>query len=142
MGFARRVVRISAPFAWLTGELATDPSTASGYGCYELETGRSNAAALTAAGLAGRGSRADGTGRGIQAGSRRGPGLPAVWPSAASRPLRPEAAARPNCASVPVVLGPGAQIDRICAVGRVSTRRAVAQNSDCEGQPHGPRGLR
>ena len=33
-------------FSWLTGELATDPSTASGYGCYELETGRWNAAAL------------------------------------------------------------------------------------------------
>lgn len=26
-------------FAWLTGELATDPSTASGYGCYALEAG-------------------------------------------------------------------------------------------------------
>ena len=37
-------------FAWLTGELATDPSTASGYGCYELETGRWNAAALALAG--------------------------------------------------------------------------------------------
>ena len=41
-------------FAWLTGELATDPSTAAGYGCYELETGRWSAAALAAADLAPR----------------------------------------------------------------------------------------
>ena len=26
-------------FFWLTGELLTDPSTATGYGCYELATG-------------------------------------------------------------------------------------------------------
>jgi sugar (pentulose or hexulose) kinase len=39
-------------FAWLTGELATDPSTAAGYGCYELEAGRWDAAVLgEAAGL-------------------------------------------------------------------------------------------
>ena len=71
-------------FAWLTGELATDPSTASGYGCYELEAGRWDAATLTLAG---------------------GPRLPAVLPSATSRPLRSEAAARLGCPPVPVVLG-------------------------------------
>ena len=48
-------------FAWLTGELATDPSTASGYGCYELETGRWNAAALAVAAPGGR--RAGAAGR-------------------------------------------------------------------------------
>jgi xylulokinase len=104
-------------FAWLTGELATDPSTACGYGCYELETGRWNAPALTAAGLAGCGSGADGTGRGIQAGGRKGPGLPAVWPSAASRPLRPEAAARLSCARVPVVLGAADSVLGALALG-------------------------
>ena len=75
-------------FAWLTGELATDPSTASGYGCYELEEGRWNAAALALVGPAGE-----------------GPGLPGVRPSATSRPLRAEASARLGCPPVPVVLG-------------------------------------
>jgi xylulokinase len=73
-------------FAWLTGELATDPSTAAGYGCYELETGRWSAAALAAADLT--------------------PAvLPAVRPSATSRPLRAELAARLGCGPIPVVLG-------------------------------------
>ena len=72
-------------FCWLTGELATDPSTASGYGCYELAGGHWNAAALALAGPL--------------------PRLPAVWPSTASRPLRAEAAARLGCPPVPVVLG-------------------------------------
>jgi len=81
-------------FAWLTGELTTDPSTASGYGCYELEAGRWNAAALAVAGLAG-----------LAGGGPGRPGLPAVRPSVAWRPLRPGAAARLGCAPVPVVLG-------------------------------------
>jgi xylulokinase len=97
-------------FAWLTGELATDPSTASGYGCYELQTGRWNAAALSAAslstaGLAVGGAGADEAWRGGGATGHSGPGLPAVWPSATSRPLRAEAAARLGCARIPVVLG-------------------------------------
>jgi sugar (pentulose or hexulose) kinase len=75
-------------FAWLTGELATDPSTASGYGCYELEKGRWNAAVL---------AKADPPGR--------RPELPPVRPSVTCRPLRAAAAARLGCASVPVVLG-------------------------------------
>jgi len=75
-------------FAWLTGELVTDPSTASGYGCYELEQDRWNAEVVAAAGELGRGL-----------------GLPAVWPSDASRPLRAEAAARLGCPRIPVVLG-------------------------------------
>ena len=82
-------------FAWLTGELATDPSTASGYGCYELEAGRWDAAVLAMAGLA----VAD---RALKGGA---PGLPAVRPSVTCRPLRPGAAARLGCAPVPVVLG-------------------------------------
>jgi xylulokinase len=72
-------------FAWLTGELLTDPSTASGYGCYELAQGRWNTEVVAAAG--------------------HQPGLPAVWPSDASRPLRAETAARLGCPRIPVVLG-------------------------------------
>jgi len=76
-------------FARLTGELATDPSTAAGYGCYELETGRWNAAALAVAGLE----------------DPVGQQLPPVRPSAACRPLRAEVAARLGCAPIPVALG-------------------------------------
>ena len=82
-------------FAWLTGELATDPSTAAGYGCYELETGRWSAEVLATANLPASEARAAGG----------GPGLPAVRPSTTSRPMRPEAAARLGCPPIPVVLG-------------------------------------
>jgi xylulokinase len=77
-------------FAWLTGELATDPSTATGYGCYELETGHWNAACLAAA---------------LPARPGLGPGLPAVRPGTTSAPLRADLAARLGCAPIPVVLG-------------------------------------
>jgi len=75
-------------FGWLTGELATDPSTASGYGCYDLATQTWNAECLAAASLTGR-----------------TPGLPAVRPCTTSRPLRAQVAARLDCAPIPVVLG-------------------------------------
>ncbi len=77
-------------FAWLTGQLATDPSTATGFGCFELETGQWDARVLgaTAAGPAGR-----------------LPALPPVVPSTATRPLRPEVAARLGCGQIPVCLG-------------------------------------
>jgi xylulokinase len=92
-------------FAWLTGELATDPSTAAGYGCYELETGRWNDAVLAmATDLAASGASANAAARG-RAGGFGDPLLPAVWPSATSRPMRAEAAAVLGCASIPVVLG-------------------------------------
>jgi len=78
-------------FGWLTGELLTDPSTASGYGCYELAHDRWNAEVMAVAGL--------GPGR------RTGPGLPAVRPSDTSRPLRADTAARLGCPRIPVVLG-------------------------------------
>jgi xylulokinase len=78
-------------FAWLTGELATDPSTASGDGCYELEDGRWNDAALAMAGWPGR--------------AGGGPGLPAVRPCLTSRPLRARAAARPSAATWPTPRG-------------------------------------
>jgi len=81
-------------FAWLTGELATDPSTATGYGCYELATETWNAECLAAADLTGRAPGAPG-----------GPRLPAVRPCTTRRPLRAQAVARLDCAPIPVVLG-------------------------------------
>ena len=90
-------------FAWLTGELATDPSTAAGYGCYELEAGRWSVEVLaTAAWRLARPARAA---RPSSAQVGRGPRLPAVRPSATSAPLRPEVAARLGCPPIPVVLG-------------------------------------
>ncbi len=77
-------------FGWLTGEIATDPSTASGFGCYELEAGGWNAEVIAAAAsLAGRAL----------------PALPPVLPSTTCRPLRSEAAARLRCGQIPVCLG-------------------------------------
>ncbi|MDQ2812019.1 MAG: FGGY family carbohydrate kinase, partial [Actinomycetota bacterium] len=61
-------------FAWLTGELATDPSTAAGYGCYDLQAGDWSTACLAAAALAPAGPG----GRGEI--GRSGPRLPAVRP--------------------------------------------------------------
>ena len=88
-------------FAWLTGELATDPSTAAGYGCYELRTGRWSIEVLATAGLAGGEASASG----VASAGGGGPGLPAVRPSTTSRALRAEAAARLGCPPIPVVLG-------------------------------------
>ena len=68
-------------FTWLTGEVLTDPSTATGYGCYGLETGAWLPPLAAAAGVSPAGGRA---GR---------PGLPPVVPSGETRPLRPELAA-------------------------------------------------
>ena len=87
-------------FAWLTGELATDPSTASGYGCYELEAGRWNAAALAAALAAGRGS--------APPWAWRGGGPDAAAPCGRRRPAgrcAPRRRPRLGCPQVPVVLG-------------------------------------
>src|SRR6202035_4676130 len=81
-------------FGWLTGELATDPSTATGFGCYELETGRWNEAVRAAADAAEGAEGAAGL-----------PALPPVLPSTASRPLRPELAGRLGCGPIPVGLG-------------------------------------
>ena len=75
-------------FSWLTGELATDPSTAAGYGCYELARDRWNPEIAAAAGAGGG-----------------GPGRPEVRPPDTSRTLRDEVAARLGCPRIPVVLG-------------------------------------
>ena len=39
-------------FGWLTGQAATDPSTATGFGCYDLRTGKWDGSVLRAAQLA------------------------------------------------------------------------------------------
>jgi len=77
-------------FGWLTGMLATDPSTATGFGCYELTGGGWNSTALAAA--------CDMAGQPL-------PSLPPVLPSATCRMLRSEVAARLGCAQIPVCLG-------------------------------------
>lgn len=94
-------------FGWLVGEVATDPSTASGFGCYELDSGRWNSGALAAARqLAGRAAGMSPRARGSTAIAQ--PDLPALPPVRASMtclPLRAEAAARLGCGPVPVCMG-------------------------------------
>ncbi len=69
----------------LTGELATDPSTAAGYGCFDLRTGAWNDRIVATAGL---------------------PRLPDVVPSSTAFALRAEHAERWGCApGLPVVVG-------------------------------------
>jgi xylulokinase len=108
-------------FGWLTGEVATDPSTATGYGCYGLEPGGWDAGVrAAAAGLseelreaptAGhsashrQGTAAGERGRAEQPGPAPLPALPPVWPSSACRPLRGEIAAAFGCGPVAVCLG-------------------------------------
>ena len=67
-------------FSRLTGELLTDPSTATGYGCYGLADGRWAAPVTAVSGVTTATGR---TGR---------PGLPPVAPSDETRPLLPEVA--------------------------------------------------
>lgn len=67
-------------FSWFTGQIATDPSTASGYGGYDLTSGTwmEDVAALAGAAASG-----GGLGR---------PGLPPVVPSTATWPMEPRLA--------------------------------------------------
>jgi gluconokinase/xylulokinase len=79
-------------FLRLTGEAATDPSTASGFGCYDLAAGswldEAGAAAVEQLRAAGRGA-ASGDGPPLAL-----PALPAVLPSTATLPVTPAVAAR------------------------------------------------
>jgi xylulokinase len=77
-------------FGWLTGEVATDPSTAAGYGCYQLEAGCWDDEVLALARQL--------TGTDL-------PALPPVRPSASWRPLRGEIAASFGCGQIPVCVG-------------------------------------
>ncbi len=75
-------------FAWLTGALATDPSTATGYGCFDLDAGRWDDETLA-----------------VAFGDAR-PRLPEIRPAMTTAPLRPTAAAALGIAPVlPVCLG-------------------------------------
>ena len=92
-------------FGWLTGELATDPSTASGYGCYALEAGRWSPAVVAEAAAFGVGlSSAPGVASSSSLASALA-GLPEVRPSVSWRPLRAEVAGQLGCGPIPVVLG-------------------------------------
>ncbi|HEY1615962.1 MAG TPA: FGGY family carbohydrate kinase, partial [Streptosporangiaceae bacterium] len=90
-------------FGWLTGTIATDPSTAAGYGCYELAAGSWHPPARDAALGAGAPVRPTGRWPALPASPR--PALPPVLPSAATRPLRAELASALGCPQLPVCLG-------------------------------------
>ena len=79
-------------FGWLTGQVATDPSTATGFGCFGLDAGRWDEAVLAACAARGR--------------ARPAPSRPAAGAAASmTRPLRADVAARLGCGQVPVCLG-------------------------------------
>jgi sugar (pentulose or hexulose) kinase len=83
-------------FGLLTGLAATDPSTAAGYGCYQLTIGGWDDRILSAA--------AELTGHHGQPGPPL-PALPPVLPTTTTRPLRPQAASWLGCGQIPVCLG-------------------------------------
>ena len=96
-------------FAWLTGELLTDPSTATGYGCYGLEQG---AWLPHLAAVGGVSTTAGRPGR---------PGLPAVAASTETRPLlagRARSIGLPE--SLPVALGAADSVLAAEALGAVT----------------------
>jgi len=75
---------------WLTGHGATDPSTATGFGCFGLEASDWDPDVLAAA--------EDTVGG-------RLPALPPVLPATATRTLRADLAARLGCGQIPVCVG-------------------------------------
>lgn len=82
-------------FGQLTGEVATDPGTASGFGCYQLATGQWDEAVLAVgAAQAGR------AGAGALAAL-----LPHVQPTTTTASLRSEVAATFGCERIPICLG-------------------------------------
>lgn len=92
-------------FARLTGTLATDPSTAAGFGCHDLVTGHWDEGILEAA---------------LGSGGRR-PALPGVRASSWSAGLAPESAVRLGLpAGLPVVLGAADSVLAARALGVTS----------------------
>jgi sugar (pentulose or hexulose) kinase len=105
--FARARMLVGAKdrlFAWLTGEILTDPSTASGFGCYDLASGGWAEDLLTGA---------DGA---PAAGGLR---FPTVMPGDSTRPLREELASACGWkgATVPVALGAADSVSAALGVG-------------------------
>ncbi len=85
-------------FAHLTGEYSTDPSTATGFGCYDLRSG---------------GWLADAAARAAVPDSGGLPVLPSVLPATGARPLTASAAAHLRLpAGIPVCVGAA---DSVCA---------------------------
>jgi xylulokinase len=96
-------------FKWLTGEVLTDPSTATGYGCYSLVGGGWDAAIAAIAGCSVSGGR---PGR---------PGLPPVARSSDTRPLHPATAAALGLpAGLPVCVGAADSVLAAEALGATS----------------------
>jgi sugar (pentulose or hexulose) kinase len=85
-------------FWWLTGHAATDPSTATGAGCFGLAATDWSQEVLAAAGAAA-------TAVAPSASGWRFPALPPVLPAIATRPLRADVAARLGCEPLPVCVG-------------------------------------
>ena len=102
-------------FGWLTGCVATDPSTAAGFGCFGLQAGQWHQGVLAAGQAAARLDQPlpdqplpDSRCRPLpdqRLPGQRLPGLPPVLPSTATRPLLAEVAARLGCGEIPVCLG-------------------------------------
>jgi len=90
-------------FWWLTGHTATDPSTATGFGCFDLAAAAWSTDVLGAAAAA-RGANG-GPARDSELCGARLPALPPVLYATATRPLRADIAARLGCKQVPVCVG-------------------------------------
>ena len=84
-------------FWWLTGHAATDPSTATGFGCFGLEAGDWSPDVLAAA--------EEAIARSDVSGGWRLPAVPPVRAATATKPLRADVAARLGCTQVPVCVG-------------------------------------
>jgi sugar (pentulose or hexulose) kinase len=88
-------------FWWLTGHAATDPSTATGAGCFGLVATHWNQDVLAAAAAIAQAAAAAAP----SASGWRFPALPPVLPATATRPLRADVAARLGCEPLPVCVG-------------------------------------
>ena len=101
-------------FGWLTGEVLTDPSTATGYGCYDLRSGRWWPAAAALARVS------------TTTGRPGEPRLPAVVPCVETRPLAANVAQLLGVApGLPVCAGAADSVLAAEALGAV-TPGAVA----------------
>jgi gluconokinase/xylulokinase len=92
---------------WMTGEVATDPSTATGFGCFDITTGRWDREIASAFGIGGEG----------------GPALPRVVPSTTTFRLRRQAAAALGLpGGLPITVGAADSMLSADALGLTGTR--------------------